>query len=128
MTKKKLGHLLVGYQLLGSDDGNFGFRFPLGTNHKFQGFGDLFLVTPNEGLQDLYAGVGVDLPHGIKGAFIFHQFWSDEGSIDFGSEYDMVASKAITPNWSVLVKAAFFDGHEGRPDVSRVWLQTTFAF
>lgn len=128
VTKKQLGHALIGYQLLGSDDGNFAFRFPLGTNHKFQGFDDVFLVTPNEGLQDLFAGVGADLPHGIKAAFIFHQFWSDEGGTDLGSEYDMVAHKAITPNWSVLVKAAFFDGHAARPDVSRIWFQTTFKF
>lgn len=128
VTKKSVGHLLAGYQLLGSDDGNFGFRFPLGTNHKFQGFDDLFLVTPNDGLQDLYFGVGADLPHGIKTAFVFHQFWSDEGGADLGSEYDMVASKSINANWSVLVKAAFFDGHNGQPDVSRVWLQTAFKF
>lgn len=128
VTKKSVGHLLAGYQFLGSDDGNFGFRVPLGTNHKFQGFDDLFLVTPNTGLQNLYTGVGADLPYGIKAAFIFHQFWSDEGGVDLGSEYDMVASKAITANWSVLAKAAFFDGHSGQPDVSRFWLQTTFRF
>ena len=128
VTKKSVGHLIAGYQLLGSDDGNFAFRFPLGTNHKFQGFDDLFLVTPNTGLQDLYAGVGADLPRGVKAAFIFHQFWSDDVSTDLGSEYDMVASKALNAYWSVLVKAAFFDGHNGQPDVSRVWLQTTFKF
>lgn len=128
VTRKSVGHLLAGYQFLGSDDGKSGFRFPLGTNHKFQGFDDLFLVTPNNGLQDLYASVGVDLPHGIKAAFIFHQFWSDEGGTDLGSEYDAVASKAINANWSLLVKAAFFDGHNAQPDVSRVWLQTTFKF
>ncbi|NJK88646.1 MAG: Rrf2 family transcriptional regulator [Myxococcales bacterium] len=72
-------------------------------------------MTPNDGLQDLYFGVGADLPHGIKTAFVFHQFWSDEGGTDLGSEYDMVASKAINANWSVLVKAAFFDGTMGSP-------------
>lgn len=128
VTKRSVGHVLAGYQLLGSDDGNFGFRFPLGTNHKFQGFDDLFLVTPSGGLQDLYAGLGADLPHGIKASFVFHQFWSDEGGTDVGSEYDMVASKQISSNWSVLIKAAFFDGHSGQPDVSRVWMQTTFKF
>ncbi len=128
LTQKTVGHLLAGYQLLGSDGGTFAFRFPLGTNHKFQGFDDLFLVTPNAGLQDLYAGIGADLPCGINAAFIFHQFWTDEGGTDLGNEYDMIASKTINPNWSVLVKAAFFDGHKGQPDVSRVWLQTTFRF
>ena len=59
--RKGVGFLLAGFQFLGSDNGNFAFRFPLGTNHKFQGFADNFLVTPNAGLQDLHFGVGADL-------------------------------------------------------------------
>jgi len=52
VNKKGTGAATLGYQFLGSDDGKFGFRFPLGTNHKFQGFADTFLVTPATGLQD----------------------------------------------------------------------------
>lgn len=123
-----LGRLAVGYQFLGSDDGNFGFRFPLGTNHNFQGFADNFLTTPPEGLQDLYITVGTTLPYDIKPSVSFHQFWSDEGGQDLGYEFDFVVSKSITPNWSVLLKAAFFDGHNGEPDTTRLWLQTTIFF
>jgi hypothetical protein len=128
VTRKQLGHVVAGYQLLGSDDGNFAFRFPLGTNHKFQGFADNFLVTPAVGLQDLYLGIGADLPWGIKGAMIYHKFWSDEGGNDLGDELDFVASKQITPNWSVLLKGAFFDGDSGQPDTTRFWVQTTIRF
>ncbi|GAB5495630.1 MAG: alginate export family protein [Phycisphaerales bacterium] len=128
VTKNDLGHVVAGYQLLGSDDGNFAFRFPLGTNHKFQGFADNFLVTPAAGLQDLYIGVGGDLPGGIKGGITYHEFWSDQGSNDLGYEVDLVASKQITPLWSVLVKAAFFDGSSGQPDTNRLWAQTTYKF
>ncbi|MDQ7013561.1 MAG: alginate export family protein [Planctomycetota bacterium] len=126
--KEGLGSATAGYQFLGSDDGTAGFRFPLGTNHKFQGFADQFLVTPATGLQDLYLGGSLDLPQGIKAAATAHRFWSDEGGTDLGSEVDLTLSKRITPNWSVLLKAALFDGHNGQPDTARVWAQTTFQF
>ncbi len=128
VTREGLGSATVGYQFLGSDDGMVGFRFPLGTNHKFQGFADQFLTTPATGLQDLYITGGVEVPFGIKSAVTLHQFWSDQGGTDLGYEVDFVASKKITPNWSVLVKAAFFDGHNGQPDTARVWVQTTLHF
>ena len=49
--------LKLGYELLGSDDGNYGFSTPLATLHKFNGWSDQFLNTPKEGLQDLYRSV-----------------------------------------------------------------------
>lgn len=128
VTKKKLGFLVVGHQFLGSDDGAFAFRFPLGTNHAFQGFADNFLFTPAIGLHDFYAGLGADLPWDIKGALTYHEFWSDKGGKDLGNELDLVASKQITPNWSVLVKGALYDGDSGQPDTTRFWAQTTFKF
>mgnify|MGYP002620128057 CR=1 FL=1 len=123
-----LGWLSIGYQFLGSDDSDFGFRFPLGTNHKFQGFADQFLVTPAEGLQDLYVAVGTELAWGIKPMVAFHQFYTDQGGEDLGWELDFAVSKQITPQWSVLLKGAYFDGHSGQPDTTRFWIQTEFRF
>lgn len=128
VIKKTLGFVMVGYQLLGSDDGVFAFRFPLGTNHAFQGYADNFLTTPNVGLHDAYIGIGADLFWNIKGTLTFHQFWSDEGSDNFGEELDAVLSKQINPNWSVLVKGAYYDGDTLQPDTTRFWFQTTFKF
>lgn len=128
LSRADLGTITIGYQLLGSDDGEFGFRFPLGTNHAFQGFADNFLTTPADGLQDLYFGVSAPLPWEVRGSAIVHQFWSDEGGRDLGVEFNLVASKAINSNWSVLVKGAFLDGNSGQPDVMRLWLQTEVRF
>ncbi|MEQ9207597.1 MAG: alginate export family protein [Phycisphaerales bacterium] len=128
LTQPNLGYLIAGYQFLGSDNGVFAFRFPLGTNHKFQGFADNFLTTPAGGLQDLYFGIGADLPWGIKGSVTYHQFWSDQGSNDLGYEIDVVASKELSPNWSVLAKYAYFDGDRTQPDTERLWFMTTFKF
>ena len=64
----------------------------------------------------------------ISPAVIHHQFWSDEGGEDLGHEIDLVASKQLRPMWSMLVKAAFFDGHNGQPDTTRLWVQTKVKF
>ncbi|MFG0307249.1 MAG: hypothetical protein ACF8Q5_13650 [Phycisphaerales bacterium JB040] len=128
VSKDGLGHVLAGYQLLGSDGGDFAFRFPLGTNHKFQGFADNFLVTPASGLQDLYLGIGAELCWGIRAGVTYHEFWSDEGGDDLGEEIDLVASKQLNPNWSVLLKGALYDGDSGQPDTTRFWVQTTLSF
>ncbi|HHN78904.1 MAG TPA: hypothetical protein ENK11_09580 [Phycisphaerales bacterium] len=128
VSKKGLGALGVGYQFLGSDNGNMAFRFPLGTNHKFNGWADLFLTTPNNGLQDLYGYVKADLPWGLKGTVVYHQFWFDQNNTDIGHEIDAVLVKKISPNWVVLTKAAHFDGDAGYIDVTRFWLETTFKF
>lgn len=128
ITRKGLGWAMAGYQFLGSDDGTFAFRFPLGTNHAFQGWADNFLVTPAFGVQDLYVGIGADMPWGIKSGLIYHAFWADEGGDSLGHEFDIVASKAITTNLSLLVKGAFYDGDSGQPDTDRVWFQIEFRF
>jgi hypothetical protein len=118
--------------MLGSDDGNIAFAFPLGTNHAYQGWADLFLGTPPQGLQDIYLYVGTTLPWDIKGAFYYHTFNSDEGDFNFGDEYDAVLSKKINKNWSVLTKLAVFKqgdtGMGSKPDTTKFWLETTFTF
>ncbi len=129
LALKGTGKVGVGYQLLGSDDGNFGFRFPLGTNHKFQGWADVFLVTPAAGVQDLYVYLNGDLPYDVKGRLVFHKFYSDEGGADFGWEVDARLTKKITENLSVLAKVAYYNG-DGGPfaDRVRVWTQLTLSF
>jgi len=76
------------YEVLSSNDGQYGFQTPLGTNHLFQGWADQFLTTPAQGIRDLYAIVGGKL--GKLGIYAeLHQFDSDHGSIDFGREFDI---------------------------------------
>lgn len=129
LALKGTGKVGAGYQLLGSDGGNFAFRFPLGTNHKFQGWADVFVVTPAAGVQDLYVYVKGDLPWKTKGALIFHKFYSDQGGADFGWEVDASLGKKVTENLSILAKAAYYDGNGGPfADRVRFWTELTFKF
>ncbi len=44
----------VDQELLSSNNGQYAFQTPFGTNHLFQGWVDKFLVTPKEGIQDTF--------------------------------------------------------------------------
>ncbi|MEM7229076.1 MAG: alginate export family protein [Planctomycetota bacterium] len=128
VATKSIGKVSVGYELLGSDDGLIGFRTPLATGHKFNGFADRFLVTPAEGLQDVYVKFGTTLPHDIKASVAFHQFLGDDSGDELGREIDFVVKKKLNENWTLLAKGGFFDGQSGNPDIDRIWVQATFAF
>src|SRR5690606_22304012 len=51
----------VAYEVLGSDDGAYGFQTPYGTKHAFNGWADKFLVTPATGLRDTFYTLGVNV-------------------------------------------------------------------
>jgi len=81
----------VGYEALGSDDGHYGFSTPLATLHKFNGWADQFLATPDQGLVDRYASVSGTLGRGTL-AFVYHDFSADsdaESTSDLGGEIDI---------------------------------------
>jgi hypothetical protein len=123
----------VGYELLGSDNGEYGFATPLATLHKFNGWADQFLGTPNEGLQDLYVSVGGKLAGGAW-KVVAHDFSADESSNtvdDLGSEIDAVYSKAINKTFKAGIKYAAYnagDAGAGKVDTDKVWVWLTAKF
>ncbi len=116
-----------GYELLGSDDGNAAFRTPLATGHKFNGWADIFLVTPSDGLEDTYIYLGGDLFSGLKGKVVYHWFDPDEGGRDFGEEVDVVLTKKLTENADLLAKYANYNGG-AFDDIERFWFQLTLNY
>ncbi|NQU38723.1 MAG: hypothetical protein HQ523_02090 [Lentisphaerae bacterium] len=123
-----------GFELLGSDSGS-SFRTPLATGHKFNGWADLFLVTPAEGLQDLYAYASVTCPKGIAPTFtvVYHSFESDVGGIDYGQELDLVAVKKFSDRFTMIAKYADYKAESGADnprgsDVTRLSLEAGLTF
>jgi hypothetical protein len=45
---------------------NTTFDTPLGTNHAFQGWADLFLVTPKNGIRDVFATITSTFDRGLS--------------------------------------------------------------
>ncbi len=115
----------VGYESLGSNNG-VGFATPLATLHAFNGWADVFLSTPGTGLRDLYFWAGLSLPNKIPLKFVYHNFRSETGGIDLGTEWDVVASKKIGKHWTALVKYANYNG--GLADRQKFWAQLGFKY
>jgi hypothetical protein len=78
----------IDYELLSSNDGVYAFQTPLGTNHLFQGWADLFLTTPAQGMRDTFLTAGGSFTK-AKWSAEYHDFKSDFGSIHYGTEFDI---------------------------------------
>lgn len=121
----------LGYEVLGSDDGNFGFSTPLATLHAFNGWSDQFLGTPNEGLVDVYASVSGKLAGG-KWVVAYHDFSADEDSDisdDFGDEINISYGKKFGKHYSAGIKYAAYSaddaangGAKNYVDTDKVWV------
>ena len=130
VSKFKIG---AGYEVLGADeDAGTAFKTPFATLHKFQGWADKFLGTPATGIEDLYLSAGY-FPGkagpltGLKFVVAYHDFSSETGSIDYGSEFNLVAGA----KWDVLaftLKYADYSADEFSSDTSKIWLQVDYAF
>ena len=122
----KIFGLTAGYEILGSDNGTSAFNTPLATLHKFQGFADKFLNTPNGGVKDAYLGASAQAgPVMIK--VIYHNFNSDHSSDKLGTEWDAVAIYPINKNISALLKYANYNASKYATDTQKVWLQLQLA-
>lgn len=117
----------AGFESLGSDNGR-AFSAPLSTLHKFNGFADLFLVTPQaNGLDDRYYKVATKIA-GVNVTATYHEFDAETGDIDFGSEVDLTASYKFSKNYSGLLKFADSSGDELTIDRRIFWAQFLAKF
>ncbi|MCH9698468.1 MAG: alginate export family protein [Gammaproteobacteria bacterium] len=115
-----------GIEQLSADNG-IGFQTPLSTLHAFNGWADLFLATPPDGLQDIYVSVST-VVKGVKLLGVFHNFTDDNHNIDYGHEFNALALKKFGKHYSVLVKYAHYEADEFRTDTDRFWLQLGMSF
>lgn len=121
------GTLALGYEILGTDNG-VGFKTPLATLHAFNGWADMFLATPGDGLRDLYWKGTAKLPAGFNLLGFYHRFESDLGA-DLGSELDLQLARKFNQYCSGVLKFATFNSDTtSRPDVDKIWLQVEFSY
>lgn len=111
------------------------FTTPLGTNHAFQGWADLFLTTPKDGIRDVFGTVtGKFLENdSLEMTGAYHAFSDDTGKINYGKEWNFQALQKFGKHYSVLAKYAYFDGSgyafsPNATDTQRVWVQGNISF
>jgi len=119
------------YEVL-EGNGARGFATPLATLHAFQGWADVFLTTPANGIKDANVALvikpGIKLKHlsGVVLTAVYHDFAAERGGGDLGREVDLQATAAITKQLSGLIKFADYDGVPGLPSRRKVWLGLEF--
>ncbi len=129
--------LTAGWEKLGSDEAaaagaSRSFQTPMATLHKFNGWADLFLTTPNKGLTDLYFGAsykfeGVKALPGLNAAVTWHKFDSDVGSLEYGEEWNASLGFKLG-RVALLAKYADYNTKGFGVDTRKFWLQAEFAY
>ncbi|MEO8300307.1 MAG: hypothetical protein ABI608_00865 [Rhizomicrobium sp.] len=128
---------LVGYEVL-EGNGTIGFATPLATLHLFNGWADMFLTTPANGLKDFYLKAAYVLPadfidmRSLTATVFYHDFTTDNLTAGIGSEWDASLELAVDANASLLAKYAVYRGagvaFGGFPDKSIFWLQLAYKY
>jgi hypothetical protein len=123
----------LGYEVLGSDSGNYGFSTPLATLHVFNGWADQFLSTPVNGLEDTSVTVKGGLAGG-KWVIAYHDYSADEPTSaidDLGDEWGIAYNRSFADHYSAGVKYAMYsagDSAAGKVDTNKLWLTLGASF
>ena len=130
----------VCYESLSGDDGSTdssAFHTPYATLHGQNGWADMFLATngaPTDGLEDMSAYIGYKSKDLGLIKVVYHDFQSEVGSTDYGTEVDAVYKRAI-PGVNGLVgllKVADYDADNGvggyGTDTTKFWVMLDYKF
>ncbi|WP_371378108.1 alginate export family protein [Thalassotalea aquiviva] len=109
----------AGYEELGSDNG-IGFKTPLATLHKFQGFTDQFLNTPASGIEDFYLKAATKF-NNLDIALAWHNFEANKGNAQYGDEINFSVGYKFTKHVSTLFKAAHYNADDLNSDTNKLW-------
>lgn len=116
------------------------FDTPLGTNHAFQGWADVFAAnTPNNGIRDVFGTVHAKFLENdsLVLSGIYHDFTDDTGRRHYGDEWDFSALKKFGKHYSLLAKYAFYNADSSytrtdtsfaNTDTQKIWLQGNVNF
>jgi len=126
--------LKASYELLEGNGGADRFVTILGTNHAFQGWNDRFLITPGDGIEDIYFTAVVQAL-GAKFIAVYHDLSSDKDSYDYGSEIDLLATKTFNKHYTLGVKYSDYNADQNvfntgarAADVSKFWVFAQLKF
>ena len=94
------------------------FQTPLGTNHAFQGFADRFLVTPGDGIRDIFATINAKVA-GAQFSTGYHVFNADRDGYRYGTEWDVLIERVFAKRFLAGVKYADYRADRNVLNVAR---------
>ncbi|WP_206242471.1 alginate export family protein [Novosphingobium terrae] len=123
-------------EVLGADakarNGAWSFQTPLSSLHKFNGWADMFLTTPANGLRDHAVTLTGKLPKidalpRVTYTVAHHWFDADLGGAHYGKEINASLGFSTKPiNW--LLKFAQYEARGFATDTRKIWVQAEFVF
>ncbi|MEZ5973618.1 MAG: alginate export family protein [Planctomycetota bacterium] len=119
----------LGYELLEGDGTDGQFNTPLATLHAFNGWADMFLATPTNGLEDTYFLASGKFDK-VTLTGVYHSFSADSSSADYGTELDFSAGYAWADGLTFGLKYADFSAENGSgfADTTKYWLWADMSF
>ncbi len=120
--------LLANYEVLGTDDGLYGFQTPLASKHGFNGWADVWSETPNQGLEDLSVQLSTQVWL-TTWILAVHDYSSNQSGDDFGSEINLSAIKSFKDRYILGFKYATYNSANNiRVDTEKVWFWGEIKF
>lgn len=120
----------LGWERL-AGDGTHALQTPLATLHAFNGWADVFVVTPPSGLQDRYAAMnGTWSPRasaGLDWAVAWHAYAPTQSGERYGREWNASVGHKFARGWSALIKFADYQSDTFGHDTRKWWLQVEWT-
>lgn len=123
---------VLGIEVLGGD-GVKGFTTPLATLHKFQGWADKFLVTPVNGLDDLYASFvwtakGLGPFETFSATATYHDYKSERSTFSAGGDEINLQIMAKWGRVTSILKYADYSADGLFTDTEKVWVEFGYVW
>jgi hypothetical protein len=125
--------LSAGLERLGGDGRN-GFLTPLSSAYGFQGWSDAIVAAPRDGVLDLHVKAaahwtGAPVGDGLHFLAAAYRFTNPRDGTLYGNELDAGVATALTPNVTLDVRAAVFDGNNPAfASRTKLWLTAEFHY
>ena len=119
------------YEVLGTGNGgNAAFSTPLATLHGQNGWADIFLGTPKDGLVDVNGMIGYKAKRFGVAKIVYHDFSSDKGNTNYGTETDVLYKNKISAvkGLSGMLKASFYNADAYKVDTTKYWVMLDYKF
>jgi hypothetical protein len=123
---------LAGYEVL-QGNGTIGFQTPLANLHPFQGWAEVFLTKPPNGLKDAYFKGGYGFAASpffekMTALFVYHDYTAEHVNAAYGREWDAQLEAQIDNH--LVFDAAYADYGSGGPfPAKRVfWFYSTYRY
>lgn len=119
----------AGDEVLGGDKNKpfASFQTPLATLHKFQGWADKFLVTPNDGIDDRFLRFKAKLV-GLNFLVLYDDYQAEDSSLDYGKEWGFLVGKKFGKNYELKFEYADYSADDFATDTTKYWLTGSMAF